>query len=216
MSAYTIPFDPLCQFGRRPSGARLYHSGSRFGEPQRRKLGREQIARILFLAEALDRRTRQKGQHGGALKGKGLDVLRALLRQFYCKATGECFPSYDTIAEAAGCCRETVRQKLKTLELLGIIEIIRRKVVATFVSAVHRVKFDIAVQTSNSYVFNFAVPDRAQHGDLALPLFKPKETEAKFQSETILQKKTTTLDDLAPDLRHALEQLQQSIESGAP
>jgi CRP-like cAMP-binding protein len=124
----SVPFDPLAAFGRRPSGARLYHSGSRFGEPQRRKLGREQIARILFLAEAFDRRTRQKGQHGGTLKGKGLDVLRALLRQFYCKATGECYPSYDTIAEAAGCCRETVRQKLKALELLGIIEIIRRKV----------------------------------------------------------------------------------------
>jgi hypothetical protein len=175
MSAYTIPFDPLCQCGRRPSGARLYHSGSRFGEPQRRKLGREQIARILFLAEALGRRTRQKGQHGGVLKGKGLDVLRALLRQFYCKATGECFPSYDTIADAAGCCRETVRQKLKALELLGIIEIIRRKVVATFVSAVHRVKFDVAIQTSNSYVFNFALPDRATYGDLALPLFRPRE-----------------------------------------
>jgi hypothetical protein len=216
MSAYSIPFDPLSPFGRRPSGARLYHSGSRFGEPERRKLGRELIARILFLAEALDRRTRQKGQHGGALKGKGLDVLRALLRRFYCKATGECFPSYDTIAEAAGCCRETVRQKLKALELLGIIEIIRRKVVATFVSAAHRVKFDVAVQTSNSYVFNFAFADRGQHGDLALPLFKPKEPEAKFQPETSLQKKTTTLDDLPPDLRHTFEQWQQSVENGAP
>ena len=67
--------------GRRPSGARLYHRGSRFGDPERRKLDRNLVARILFLAEALDRRTRGKGQHGGLLKAKGLDVLRALLRR---------------------------------------------------------------------------------------------------------------------------------------
>ena len=50
--------------GRRPSGARLYHRGSRFGDPERRKLDRNLVARILWLAEALDRRTRGKGQHG--------------------------------------------------------------------------------------------------------------------------------------------------------
>jgi len=81
--------------GRRPSGARLYHRGSRFGEPERRKLDRNLVARILYLAEALERRTRTKGQHGGLLKGKGLDVLRALLRSFYSYRTGECFPSHE-------------------------------------------------------------------------------------------------------------------------
>jgi hypothetical protein len=40
--------------GRRPSGARLYHRNSRFGEPERRKLDRNLVARLLFLAEASD------------------------------------------------------------------------------------------------------------------------------------------------------------------
>ena len=144
--------------GRRPSGARLYHRNSRFGDPERRKLDRNLVARILFLAEALDRRTRGKGQHGGLLKAKGLDVLRALLRGFYSYRTGECFPSHEAIAKAAGCCVETVRQKLRALEAAGIVQTIRRKVVASFTSRVHRVRFDFAVQTSNSYVFNFADP----------------------------------------------------------
>ena len=74
-------------------------------------------------------------------------MLRALLRGFYSYRTGECFPSHEAIAEAAGCCVETVRQKLRVLEAAGIIETIRRKVVASFTSRVHRVRFDFAVQT---------------------------------------------------------------------
>jgi hypothetical protein len=168
--------------GRRPSGARLYHRGSRFGDPERRRLDRTQVWRIMASAEALERRTRTKGQHGGVLKGKGLDVLRALLRRFYSYRTGECFPSWEAIAEAAGCCRETVRQKLAILERLGIIETIRRKVIATYTSRAHRVRFDVAVQTSNSYVFNIPTADRREHGDLALPLLKVPE--AKLLPET--------------------------------
>ena len=76
----TVPIDPTTgAVGKRASGAPLYRRGSRFGPPERRKLDRNLVARILFAAEALDRRTRMKGQHGGLLKGKGLDVLRAAL-----------------------------------------------------------------------------------------------------------------------------------------
>src|SRR4051812_3255128 len=193
----TFPVDPLTgAIGRRPSGAPLYHRGSVFGPPERCKLDRNLVAKILFLAEALDRRTRAKGQHGGLLKPKGLDVLRALLRRFYSYATSECSPSYDAIAEAAGCCRATVATKLRVLEMLGIIETIRRKVVASFTSRAHRVRFDVAVQTSNSYRFNLPVTERPRHGDAALPLLKPErsaetstssatiEAESKFQAET--------------------------------
>jgi hypothetical protein len=197
--------------GRRPSGARLYHRNSRFGDPERRKLDRNLVARILFLAEALERRTRAKGQHGGLLKAKGLDVLRALLRGFYSYRTGECFPSW----EVAGCCRETVRKKLRVLEQLGIIETVRRKVVASFTSRVQRVRVDFAVQTSNSYVFNFALADRPAHGDLALPLLREpavsqaKLPEAKFRPETSLPIKT----NLPPDLAAALADLGSLVEA---
>jgi hypothetical protein len=198
--------------GRRSSGARLYHRGSRFGDPERRRLDRNLVHRILFLAEALDRRTRGKGQHGGLLKAKGLDVLRALLRGFYSYRDGTCFPSYEAIAEMAGCCRATVAAKLRILEQLGLVETIRRKVVASFTSRAQRVRFDVAVQTSNSYTFNFARVDRRQHGDLALPLFRPPGiAESKFQTVTSQESKNT----LPPALAAALERLGQAIDGTA-
>jgi hypothetical protein len=204
--------------GRRPSGARLYHRGSRFGEPERRKLDRNLVARILFLAEALDRRTRGKGHHGGLLKAKGLDVLRALLKRFYCHRTGECFPSMEAIAAAAGCCRETVRRKLRALEAAGIVQTIRRKIVVSVGNRARRERYDFAVQTSNSYVFNFAVADRPAHGDLALPLFAKKVADpqpflpdAKFRHATSLEIKT----NLPPDLAAALKGLGRAIDGTA-
>jgi predicted RNA binding protein with dsRBD fold (UPF0201 family) len=200
-----LSIDPVTgTIGRRPSGARLYHRGSRFGPPARRKLDRNLIARIIFSAEALDRRTRGKGQHGGVLKAKGLDVLRALLRRFYSHATGECYPSYDAIVEAAGCCRNTVRRALRALEGVGIIETARRKVVASFKRG--RCRFDVAVQDSNSYVFNFAWGDRAAHGDLALTLFR-ETAEGKFCPETSQEIKNT----MSPALAAVLERLEHAI-----
>lgn len=195
----TLSADPVTgSIGRRPSGARLYHHGSRFGPPERRKLDRNLIARIMFLAEALERRTRTKGKHGGLLKAKGLDVLRALLRRFYCHATGECYPSFAAIAEAAGCCEATAKAKVKILAALGMLDVIRRKVVERFVDQVRRVRFDVPLQTSNSYVFNFAYEHRAQFGDLSLPLFDPgRERESKFWLETSSTKKTKV--DPAPE-----------------
>src|SRR3954447_18305954 len=88
------------------------------------------------------------------LKRTGLDVLRALLRRFYSYRDGVCFPSYEEIARAAGCCVETVRKAIRRLEAAGIISTLRRKVVVSFTSRTHRVRFDVAVQTSNSYTFN--------------------------------------------------------------
>ena len=188
-----LSIDPVTgAVGRRASGAPLYRRGSRFGPPERGNLDRNLVARIIFFAEALDRRTRGPRQHGGILKAKGLDVLRALLKRFYSYLTGECFPSYDQIAEAAGCSRSTVAAKLRILEQLGITQTIRRKVVASFTSRAHRVRFDVAVQTSNSYRFNLPITDRSQHGDLGLLLLQPekarvsavKEAESKIRAET--------------------------------
>jgi hypothetical protein len=63
-----LPVDTITgAVGRRASGAPLYHRGSQFGPPERRNLDRNLVAKILFLAEALDRRTRGPRQHGGLL-----------------------------------------------------------------------------------------------------------------------------------------------------
>jgi hypothetical protein len=187
LSAFTtLPVDPVTgAVGRRPSGARLYHHQSRFGPPERRKIDRNMRVRILHLAIALENRTRQRGQHGGVLKRTGVDVLRALLFEFLNMTTGECFPSLEQIADKARCCVETVRKAIRALEAVGIIETVRRKVVASFTSRAHRVRYDVAVQTSNSYVFNTPLSDRPIEGDLALPLLRPvPEADAKFRHET--------------------------------
>ena len=89
-----------------------------------------------------------------------------------------------------------MRKKLRALEAAGIIQTIRRKVVASFTSRVRRVRFDFAVQTSNSYVFNFADarPAGAWRSGAAAAA-KPQqsrgsEPDAKFRHETSLEIKT--------------------------
>ena len=209
----TLPIDPLTgAVGRRASGAPLYHHGSQFGPPERRKLDRNMRVRILHLAIALDRRTRQKGQHGGILKRTGIEVLRTLLFTFLNMQTGACFPSHEQIAQAAGCCIETVRKAIRALEAAGIIETVRRKVVATFTSRLRRARYDVAIQDSNSYLFNTPLPDRPTEGDTALPLLKlQSEADASNRHETTQQ----ILNQLPRDLAAALEGLRRAIDGVA-
>ena len=67
------------------------------------------------LARALMRRT-EKGKAYGPITAKALAVLEALLWSFHNARSGLCFPSYETIAERAGCARSTVAEALKALE----------------------------------------------------------------------------------------------------
>src|SRR5688572_32007163 len=92
------------------------------GGPVVLTIDRNARARLLFQAEALDRRTHQPGQHGGCLKRTGLAVLRALLFTFANVVTGRCDPGYDTLARAAGVARSTVAVALGRLEKAGILE----------------------------------------------------------------------------------------------
>ncbi len=90
-------------------------------------IDRNERARLLFRAEALDRRTHQPGQHGGCLKHSGLRVLRALLFHFANAVTGRCDPGYDALARAAGVARSTVAVALGRLEAAGLIVRTRRQ-----------------------------------------------------------------------------------------
>jgi hypothetical protein len=206
----TLPVDQITgAIGRRASGAPLYHRGSQFGPPERRRLDRNMRVRILHLAIALDRRTKQRGMHGGILKRTGIDVLRTLLFTFLNMQTGACFPSHQQIAQAAGCCIETVRKAIRALEAAGIIETVRRKVVASFTSRLHRARYDVAVQDSNSYVFNTPLPDRPTEGDTALPLLQPpSEADTRNRYETTQQ----ALNQLPRDLATALDGLHHAID----
>jgi hypothetical protein len=92
-----------------------------FGPGRSVPLDRNQKARIVAYAKAWDRQHRQPGQRGGALGRAALDVLSALLWAFHNARSGCCFPSYERIAEKAGCARSTVAGAIKALEWAGVL-----------------------------------------------------------------------------------------------
>ena len=96
-----------------------------FGDGRGCPLDRNAKVRIMTRARALMRRT-EKGKHYGAITAKALDVLQALLWKFHNAQGGLCFPSYESIAEAAGCCRSTVAQAIRALEDSGILSWVNR------------------------------------------------------------------------------------------
>ena len=96
--------------------------------PYCRPLDRNQRARILFLSEALERRTRPAGARNGVLGYVGLAILRALLLSFLRPSDGLCCPSYTVLQAKTGLCRQSIRNGLKRLEAAGIVRITRRLV----------------------------------------------------------------------------------------
>jgi hypothetical protein len=126
-----------------------------FGPGKAIPLDRNAKARIAAYARAWSRLHRAEGQHTGPITRAAQDVLRALLWQFHNGPTGRCFPSYERIAEAAGCARSTVAVALKALEFAGVL---------TWVNRIVRVRELVTdlfgkpawiwrvVRTSNAYV----------------------------------------------------------------
>jgi hypothetical protein len=92
-----------------------------FGPGRAVPLDRNAKARITAYARAWDRQHRQPGQRGGALGRAALDVLGTLLWVFHNARSGCCFPSYERIAEKAGCARSTVAEAIKALEFAGVL-----------------------------------------------------------------------------------------------
>ena len=92
-----------------------------FGPRRQIPLDRNQKARIAAYARAWDRQHRQPGQRGGALGRAALDVLGTLLWMFHNARSGCCFPSYERIADKAGCARSTVATAVKALEWAGVL-----------------------------------------------------------------------------------------------
>lgn len=89
-------------------------------------LDRNQRARILFLAEQIDRATKATGKRNGCLGYVGMNVLRCLLLRFHNASTGLCCPSYDTLQRVTGLCRQSIANALQRLVALGILGIVRR------------------------------------------------------------------------------------------
>jgi hypothetical protein len=92
-----------------------------FGPGRAIPLDRNAKCRIAVYARAWSARNRRPGQHKGPLTRAFLDVLGALLWGFHNARSGACFPSYERIAEKAGCARSTVAEALKALEFAGVL-----------------------------------------------------------------------------------------------
>jgi hypothetical protein len=126
-----------------------------FGLGRPRALDRNAKVRIMHWARCLSRRT-EKGRAYGVVTAKALGVLEALLWAFHNARSGLCFPSYETIAEAAHCARSTVAEAIRALEDAGVL---------TWVQRIKRVRERCSdllghngwrwriLRTSNAYVF---------------------------------------------------------------
>jgi hypothetical protein len=119
-----------------------------FSDGRQTPIDRNDRARVLLLADAARRR--------GEITHSAVAILRALLHRFANLKDGRCFPSYERIAEAAGCDPRTVGRCLPALELLGLV---------TWANRLKRVRERLAdlsgvwtatwrvVRTSNTYDF---------------------------------------------------------------
>lgn len=130
-------------------------------------LDRNQRAKILFLAERLERGTKVAGRRNGLLGYVGLAVLRALVLQFQNGRSGLCCPSYDALQQATGLCRQSIASGLARLEACGILTVTRRLVRRVIdIAGTPRLT---AVQSSNLYAFDEPAPTAR-----FLPLPSPK------------------------------------------
>jgi Helix-turn-helix domain len=150
-----------------------------FGMGRPRVLDRNAKVRIMHWARCLTRRT-EKGKAYGQVTAKALAVLEALLWAFHNAKSGLCFPSYETIAEAAHCARSTVAEALKALEDAGIL---------TWVQRIKRVREPCpdllgdegwrwrVLRTSNAYAFSDPSPaaDRLNSSKSETPTGTPNQ-----------------------------------------
>jgi Helix-turn-helix domain len=82
--------------------------------------------RIQAYVLAWNAKQKQEGQHQGPITAAAQRVLHALLWHFASYKDGLCFPSYETIAEKAKCCRNTVYAAILALEQTGVFSWVQR------------------------------------------------------------------------------------------
>lgn len=141
----------------RPKREKVFGSGA--GAP----LDRNAKARIVAYAKAWSAKHKQPRQHRGPLTRAFMEVLEALLWGFHNSRDGRCFPSYEAIADKAGCNRDTVYEALKALEFAGVLSWVNRITrQRTYVRdlfgqwvATWRI-----IRTSNAYSFRDPLPSR--------------------------------------------------------
>jgi len=98
-----------------------------FGPAPSHRLDGNAKARVWAAASAYNMANRQPRQHQGPLTWATLRVLRALLWRFHgADGSGRCFPSYERIAAAARCHRDSVCVAIAALEDAGLLTWVHR------------------------------------------------------------------------------------------
>jgi helix-turn-helix protein len=98
-----------------------------FGPAPEHRLDGNAKARLWAAANAYNSANRAGRQHQGPLTWTTLRVLRTLLWRFHnADGGGRCFPSYEKIAAAAKCCRDSVCVAIAALEDAGLLTWVHR------------------------------------------------------------------------------------------
>ncbi len=164
-----------------------------FGDGRPRPMDGNAKARVMVYARALMRRT-EAGKAYGAITAKALAVLEALLWGFHNARSGLCFPSYEKIAERAGCARSTVAEAIKALEDAGVlswVNRIKRVAEASIDLFGHRIRKTRVLRTSNGYQFIDPQPSK-------MPESFGKSSKSDFPSGTSIQESLSLVDPPAP------------------
>lgn len=127
-----------------------------FGAGNPKPLSRHQ--KVNLMREVRRKRHERSTGPGEHITRTDVDVFYALLWDFHNAVTGLCFPSYEAIAEAAGCARSTVYEAIKRLESAGLLTWVNRikrvyeTVIDMFGAGVHGQRSRVE-RTSNGYQF---------------------------------------------------------------
>jgi len=89
-------------------------------------MDRNDRARIMWRAEAHERRTKRPRCRNGDLGYAGISVLRTIAFRYWCASRRAAWPSYDTLQAATGYCRQTIATAIGRLERAGLLLVLRR------------------------------------------------------------------------------------------
>jgi hypothetical protein len=111
---------PVYQPSPRPAREKVFRTV--LGSP----MGQKAKKAIIRSVDLYNAKNRKPGEHHGPITPAFQRVLIAMLWKFHNSRTGYCFPSYETIAAAAKCCRDTVKEAIKALEAADILTWVNR------------------------------------------------------------------------------------------
>jgi hypothetical protein len=89
-------------------------------------MDRNERVRLVWRAEAYERRTKPHGRAIGALGLTGVALLRVIAFRFLNAKQNRAWPSYDTLQRETGFCRQTIARGIQRLEAAGFLLVTRR------------------------------------------------------------------------------------------